>query len=226
MLEANQAAGQSTVKPLMTKALQYRLREVTRDLTRLFIWAVISAAAIALIMGVGIGLIRLLSLSGFLESGVAISAFLLSMGVMLFGFGWSATLTQHVLGAPPPSAFVDMNDEEIVSSSIYRETESIRWQDLVEVSIVASDGWPIGDLNWMLITSDGGGAIVPSHAQGMDGLLKAMQERLSGFDNEAVIIAMGSLEGRFIAWREPDAASRDTQNEAAASSAIHRDLPQ
>lgn len=194
----------------MNKKLQYRIREALRDLTRLLLWAMISAAAFALIIGAGLNLTSAHTFSDIGETAVAIAGFLLTMAVMWFALGWSADITQYMLGPPKPAAFVEVSGETIVSSGIDKETEDIRWEDLIEVGIIASDAWPIGDLNWVLLSSEGSGAVIPSTAEGMDRLLAAMQERLAGFDNRSVIEAMACIEGRFVVWRKTLAPESDT----------------
>jgi hypothetical protein len=82
--------------------------------------------------------------------------------------------------------------------------ESVRWDDLVEVGIVTTDAGPwLEDVFWLLSASDGKtGCAVPQEAEGADKLLEALQ-KLPGFDNEAVIEAMGSTSNaRFVCWRK------------------------
>ena len=81
--------------------------------------------------------------------------------------------------------------------------ESIRWDDLAEVGIITTDEGPwFEDVYWILIGSDGkSGCAVPQGAEGADSLLEALQ-KLHGFDNEAVIKAMGSTSNaQFVCWK-------------------------
>lgn len=83
--------------------------------------------------------------------------------------------------------------------------EAIRWADLAEVEIVTtSDGPWSDDVYWLLMSADlTQGCRVSSEAEGMQALLARLQQ-LPGFDNEAVIRAMGSTaDARFRAWRRP-----------------------
>jgi hypothetical protein len=58
---------------------------------------------------------------------------------------------------------------------------------------------------YWLLRGKTGGCAVGSEAEGMDGLLERLQQ-LPGFDNEAVIRAMGSTENAtFVCWRRADA---------------------
>jgi hypothetical protein len=81
------------------------------------------------------------------------------------------------------------------------KTETVRWDDLQEVGILTTDEGPaVDDVFWMLIGSEGGCA-VPSEADGMTELLPRLQQ-LPGYDNQAVILAMGSTSNaRFVCWR-------------------------
>lgn len=81
--------------------------------------------------------------------------------------------------------------------------ESVRWDDLAEVGIITTSEGPWSeDVFWVLIASDGkSGCAVPQGAEGSDALLEALQ-KLHGFDNEAVIKAMGSTaDAKFTCWK-------------------------
>ncbi len=81
--------------------------------------------------------------------------------------------------------------------------ESVRWDDLVEVQIITTEEGPWSeDVFWLLIGSDAkSGCAVPQGAEGANTLLEALQ-KLPGFDNKAVIEAMGSTSNaRFVCWK-------------------------
>jgi hypothetical protein len=85
--------------------------------------------------------------------------------------------------------------------------ESIRWDGLHEVGIVTTDEGPFAeDVFLLLLSADGkSGCAVPQLADGFAGLLARLQE-LPGFDNEAVIRAMGSTaNARFVCWKRKGA---------------------
>jgi hypothetical protein len=67
--------------------------------------------------------------------------------------------------------------------------EKVLWSDLQEVHII-----------WLLIRRNRTGAVVPSDADGAQELLVEMQKRLPGFDNRALIVAMGGLSGSARIW--------------------------
>ncbi len=80
--------------------------------------------------------------------------------------------------------------------------ETIRWRDLAQVEIITTDEGPYADdIYWLLLDADGShGCGVSNYAEGFPELLKRLQE-LPGFDNEAVIRAMGSTDNaRYKVW--------------------------
>ena len=99
---------------------------------------------------------------------------------------------------------VVITDESVTRFRPDGVQESVRWDDLVEVGIITTDEGPWSDdVFWVLMASDRkSGCAVPQGAEGADKLLEALQ-KLSGFDNEAVIKAMGSTtNARFVCWRK------------------------
>jgi hypothetical protein len=82
--------------------------------------------------------------------------------------------------------------------------EHVRWCDLAEVRIVTTGEGPMSeDVYWLLLASDEkSGCAISQGAQGMDILLNELQ-KLPGFDNGAVIEAMGSTSGaKFVCWKK------------------------
>lgn len=79
----------------------------------------------------------------------------------------------------------------------------LAWAELANVSVLTTDLGPFEcDLFWLLTHRDGRHAVtVPMGAEGEHALLVAMQARLAGFDNMAVIEAMSSTgHGVFQIW--------------------------
>jgi hypothetical protein len=100
---------------------------------------------------------------------------------------------------------VTVTEEEVIRTMKNGRQEKVRWDELVEVGILTTDEGPFGeDVFWILIGAGGAhGCAAPQGARGSEDLLKAFQERLPGFDNEAVIRAMGSTSNdRFVCWRK------------------------
>ncbi|HEU4451830.1 MAG TPA: hypothetical protein VFR81_02185 [Longimicrobium sp.] len=101
---------------------------------------------------------------------------------------------------------VTFDDEGVTRWKPDGTTQTVRWDDLVEVTVATSDAGPWqDDVLWILAARDGvEGCMVPSEAEGMDLLLGRLQQ-LPGFDNEAVIRAMGSTDlAFFTCWRRPE----------------------
>jgi hypothetical protein len=91
----------------------------------------------------------------------------------------------------------------ITNSSADGETKSVRWDDLQEVGILTTDDGPWAeDVYWILLGANSRCA-VSGGAQGMKELLLRLQQ-LPGFNNEAVIKAMGSTtHNKFVCWKHP-----------------------
>lgn len=84
---------------------------------------------------------------------------------------------------------------------------TLPWAELASVTVLTSDRGPFEvDLTWVLTDRDGRRTLtVPMGAQGEHALLKAMQTRLAGFDNMAVVEAMSSTDnGLFQIWPPAD----------------------
>jgi len=85
------------------------------------------------------------------------------------------------------------------------KVEQVTWDDLQEVSILTTGDGPFAeDVFFVLAGQEGRGCVVPQSAPEGGRLLERLQ-RLPGFDNEAVIRAMASVEdARFVCWRRGD----------------------
>lgn len=105
--------------------------------------------------------------------------------------------------AGPGAAAVAFDDERVTRTLPDGRTESVRWDDLTAVVVETTDQGPfVDDVVWILAGTDSG-CLVPSETPGMGALLERLA-RLPGFDNEAVIAAMGSTENAvFPCWRRP-----------------------
>lgn len=77
------------------------------------------------------------------------------------------------------------------------------WSNLGNVTVMTTNLGPFEvDLFWVLTDKDGWQTLmIPMDAQGERELLEAMQARLPGFDNMAVVEAMSSThQGVFQVW--------------------------
>ena len=79
--------------------------------------------------------------------------------------------------------------------------EAVKWEDLEAVLIETTDEGPIvPDVFWILVGGESG-CVFPNGASGEGEILREMQRRLRGFDNTALIEAVGSFDnGRFVVW--------------------------
>lgn len=80
-------------------------------------------------------------------------------------------------------------------------TRLVRWDDLQAVFLQTTDEGPfVSDVWWILVDSDGQ-CLIPQEATGETEMFYRLQT-LPGFDNDAVIAAMGSVENQqFLCWR-------------------------
>jgi hypothetical protein len=78
--------------------------------------------------------------------------------------------------------------------------QRVAWDDLQRIEIITTDEGPwAADVIWILHGSSSG-CVIPQGATGHKRLLERLQE-LPGFDNDAVIRAMGSASNdSFVAW--------------------------
>jgi hypothetical protein len=84
-------------------------------------------------------------------------------------------------------------------------TESVRWDELEKVWILTTEQGPAADDVFWMLDGKSGGCSVPSEAEGMQELLLRLQ-RLPGFNNAAVIQAMGSTaNAQFLCWSRSNA---------------------
>jgi len=121
--------------------------------------------------------------------------------------GWLSLLKEKYkaasnVGVNPEASFaVTITDEGIFCTRSSGLVESVAWDDLKEVSIITNDEGPFAtDVMWSLV-GEKSGYVVPQGATGEDKLLERLQS-LEGFNNEALIEAMGSVNNRkFVCWK-------------------------
>ena len=95
---------------------------------------------------------------------------------------------------------VEANDANIVLiNKTTGEKNELLWPELTEVYIIAIDAFPVGDISYVLHRS-GDITEIPMDAEGNETLLKKMQQKLAGFNNEALIAAMSMLHGYKNLW--------------------------
>jgi hypothetical protein len=82
--------------------------------------------------------------------------------------------------------------------------ESVAWNDLEAVIVETTDEGPwAADVFWILArTNMAMGCVIPQGATGEKALLERLQ-KLPGFDNKALIQAMGSTSNaKFLCWKK------------------------
>lgn len=95
---------------------------------------------------------------------------------------------------------VELSDEAILYHRPDGTICSARWETLRAVLIETSDDGPFSEDVWWILIDGDGHCTIPQEA-GTEALLARLQE-LPGFDNEAVIAAMMSVENqRFLCWQ-------------------------
>ena len=97
------------------------------------------------------------------------------------------------------SVKVEFTDTTISATYENGERRSVKWTALTKVGITTTDEGPmIEDVFWGLHADEAVKVVYPQGAIGAQELLKAMQSKLAGFDNEAVVHAMGSTRSAHI----------------------------
>ena len=114
----------------------------------------------------------------------------------------------------PPAEQLTIDDEGI--TRIARNVrEHVAWADIVRVRILTTDEGPhLEDVFFVVDAKDGTGCMV-SHDLAVRGkLLEALQERLEGVNDKAVIEAMGSTSNQVFTIWEAKAETRLSDNES------------
>jgi hypothetical protein len=123
---------------------------------------------------------------------------------------WLTKLFRRHPDVPPPRrrAFtskvrVTCDDKAITINDGEEGVTRIAWTELAHVAVLTTGLGPFDDDLFWVLTDRAGHQLppIPMGARGEDALLLAMQGRLSGFDNMAVVEAMGSVSaGVFQIW--------------------------
>jgi hypothetical protein len=80
------------------------------------------------------------------------------------------------------------------------EPRTVRWDALRAVLIETTDQGPFVEDVWWILIDNEGHCIIPQEV-GSEKLLERLQQ-LPGFDNDAVIAAMGSVDNKiFVCWQ-------------------------
>lgn len=108
---------------------------------------------------------------------------------------------------------VVFDDSRITFTQANGKQDFLLWQELVEVGILTtSEGPAADDVYWVLMDMQKNGFAIPSESIGVKELLARLQE-LPGFDNEAVVQAMGcSNDAKFLCWNRSTHPDRTNES--------------
>jgi hypothetical protein len=97
---------------------------------------------------------------------------------------------------------ISMNEHALTVKRINQPDESIAWSELQIVVIETNSAGPLSPDYYWILAEKTRGCVVPAGVEGEDQLLVRLQQ-LPGFDNQAVIDAMGCVEDkRFLCWKQ------------------------
>jgi hypothetical protein len=107
------------------------------------------------------------------------------------------------MSEPRPTVSFDAREILVVAPS--GRSRRIAWDALTRVCILTLDTGPfVSDVFWAFHVRDEKPLVVTHEAHGTPELLKELQRRLPGFNNDQVIAAMQSVENaEFVVWQPP-----------------------
>ncbi|MES2507339.1 MAG: hypothetical protein V4599_11585 [Verrucomicrobiota bacterium] len=107
---------------------------------------------------------------------------------------------------PESSYVVVLDEQEIVCNRPDGTQERIAWDNLQKVEILTTEDGPFAPDRFWVLHGKHSGCVIPQGATG-DAKLLAQLQTLPGFDNGAVIEAMGSTSNAtFVCWASPSPA--------------------
>lgn len=106
---------------------------------------------------------------------------------------------------PAPTDHLTIDDVGITRTA-RNLREHVAWGNIARVRIMTTDQGPhLEDVFFVIDAKDGSGCVVAQDLAVRSGLLEALQSRLKGLDNAAVIEAMTSADNRvFTIWEESE----------------------
>ena len=94
-----------------------------------------------------------------------------------------------------------ITDRELTCTHPKRPTESIRWDQVREITLVTTSDGPLLPDVWYVFTGEGTGCSVPSEAKGFDQLWDVFKIRFPTIDYKAMIAA-GTGEEKKVIWKK------------------------
>ena len=114
-------------------------------------------------------------------------------------FGWGRRRKDVWDSTPGGPYQVIITEHSLTCAHPKRPTESIRWDQVEEITLVTTSDGPFLPDVWYVFTGDGAGCSVPSEAKGFDELWDIFRSRFPTIDYEAMIAA-GTYDDEKVLW--------------------------
>ncbi|WP_143219408.1 hypothetical protein [Actinokineospora bangkokensis] len=111
------------------------------------------------------------------------------------------------MSSNPGDAGITVDDQGVRRQLADGSVESVDWAELAEVAIRTTPEGPWKeDVFFLLMREGGGGCAVPAGHPSADELMSRLQS-LPGFDNDAFVESMTTVEdGLFVVWQRGEAS--------------------
>jgi hypothetical protein len=155
------------------------------------------------------GILVSLVSAGFVALGVALRGEVPWYATAFFALCFVVGVITIFVEPPKPTPMEKLVIDDTGITRIGRKLrEHVAWADIASVSILTTDEGPMMEDVFFLIESKTGGGCAVAHDLAVQGnLLEALQARLEGLDNKAVIDAMLSTSNQeFPIWQAKKSA--------------------
>jgi hypothetical protein len=127
--------------------------------------------------------------------------------MFLNAISWINGLRKALSGEPFERSIVVLTDNVGLSTTYPNgDTTSIKWSEVERIGIQTTDKGPWEPDVWWILEGSTCRCYYPNGASGDQDALTAMEARFPGFDDKAVIRAMGSTSNAvFICWERGNA---------------------
>ena len=116
---------------------------------------------------------------------------LLILGVVGILWHLSRKAQSRARAVPTPAGDYEVivTDETLSCTHPSRPTETVRWNDIVEIRLVTTSDGPLLPDMWFVFVGRIGGCSLPSEAKGFEQLWPVFDNRFPGFDHGKVVKA-------------------------------------